>query len=353
MRIAPTFAALLLLSLGLANTNASAQDAAATPTPAISSQLDTVTVSGLQPGPGLWRVTSGEHEMWILGTVSPVPKRMQWDASAVDEIIAESQEVIASAGFVMGSKMNIFRQMMLIPSLLKARKNPSKEKLVEIVPAPMYARWQVLSKRYLGRGKGPEKFRPIFAAQKLYAAALDDAELSNTNIVMPVAEKSAKRHKVKYTQPLVSVEVVDMKGLVRDFSNSSLDDIECFDKTLTHIEQDLPTMRERANAWAVGDLERLRALPYTEQYGACLTSLFEAPSLRKYGFVNIEQRADNAWLEAAEAALKTNRSTFAMLPMSELLRTDGLAATLRSKGYVVEAPGEESVLDGSKDAAAP
>ncbi len=280
--------------------------------------------------------------MWILGTVAPHPKRMNWDDTAVEEIIAESQEVITSAGFQFGSKMNIFRQMMLIPSLLKARKNPSKEKLAEILPAPLYARWQVLSKRYLGRGKGSEKFRPIFAAQKLYAAALDDTALSNTNIVAPVAAKAAKRHKVKYTQPMVSIEVKDMKGLVRDFSNSSLDDIECFDKTLTHIEQDLPTMRARANAWAIGDLDRLRALPYTEQYGACLTSLFEAPSLKKYGFANMKQRGQIAWLEAAESALKANRSTFAMLPMSELLKPDGLAATLRSKGYLVEAPGEES-----------
>jgi hypothetical protein len=310
--------------------------------PAVVSQLETVTVSGLQPGPGLWRVTHGENEMWLLGTVSPYPKRMQWDTQLVDSIIAESQEVITSASINITSKMNIFRQMLLVPSLMKARKNPGKEKLEAQVPAAMYARWQVLAQRYLGRSRGTEKFRPIFAAQKLYEAALDEANLRNGNLVYPVASKSAKRHKVKFTAPKVVVEVADMKGLIKEFSNSSLDDRDCFDKTLTHVEHDLPTMAARANAWAVGDLDRLRALPFTEQYGACLSSLFDAPNLRKFGFDNLQERRAAAWLEAAESALKTNRSTFAMLPMGELLKADGLAAALRAKGYQVEAPGEES-----------
>ena len=38
--------------------------------------LDTMVVSGVQPGPGLWKVRKGEHTLWILGTVSPLPRRM-------------------------------------------------------------------------------------------------------------------------------------------------------------------------------------------------------------------------------------------------------------------------------------
>ena len=55
---------------------AAAQGAAAeatTTTPEIL-ELETVTVvAGVQPGPGLWKVTRGENLMWILGTVAPVP----------------------------------------------------------------------------------------------------------------------------------------------------------------------------------------------------------------------------------------------------------------------------------------
>jgi hypothetical protein len=45
-----------------------------------------------------------------------------------------------------------------------------------------------------------------------------------------------------------------------------------------------------------------------------------------------------SWLAAAETALGTNKSTFAMLSMSELLNPDGLVASLRAKGYQVDEP---------------
>lgn len=48
----------------------------------------------------------------------------------------------------------------------------------------------------------------------------------------------------------------------------------------------------------------------------------------------------NAWLVAAEAALAKHRSTFAVLPMGQLLRPDGLAAELGKRGYLAEAPGQ-------------
>jgi hypothetical protein len=53
---------------------------------------------------------------------------------------------------------------------------------------------------------------------------------------------------------------------------------------------------------------------------------------------NLEQRVKASWLAAAETALGTNKSTFAMLSMSELLNPDGLVASLRAKGYQVDEP---------------
>ena len=57
-------------------------------------QLETVVVSGIQPGPGLWQVKRDGHRMWVLGTLTPLPKRMQWESLEVEERIAQSQEVI-------------------------------------------------------------------------------------------------------------------------------------------------------------------------------------------------------------------------------------------------------------------
>src|SRR5687768_1077919 len=54
-----------------------AAQAAEVPAPLPTTVLDTVVVSGKQPGPGLWKVSNDDHVMWVLGTISPLPKRME------------------------------------------------------------------------------------------------------------------------------------------------------------------------------------------------------------------------------------------------------------------------------------
>ena len=49
-------------------------------------------------------------------------------------------------------------------------------------------------------------------------------------------------------------------------------------------------------------------------------------------------RAKQKWLQAADAALAANDTTFATLPMTELVESDGLLSRLGAKGYVIEAP---------------
>lgn len=324
-----------------------AATAAAQEASAATQQMDVIEVSGLQPGPSLWRISHGDNEMWVLGTLSPVPKRMQWDAADVESIIRESQQVLLSPTINVKSELGFFAQIALVPKLFAIRKNPGKETLQEVLPDALYARWQTLSKRYFRSTRGLEKRRPIFVAQELYEQALGDAGLRSDNGVIARTMKVAKKAGVPVESPKVVVDVKDMKGLLAEFARTSLDDVACFDKTMTYVEHDLDTMRLRANAWAIGDSDALRAMTFTDSYDTCLRSLFGAPSLAKFGFVNLRERASDAWLEAAETALKSHRTTFAVMPMSLLLRDDGYAAELRKRGYTVEAPGEESAIDAT------
>lgn len=63
--------------------------------PAEAKTLETVLVTGTMPGPQLWQVTHGENVLWLLGTVSPLPRDMTWDSTAVEEIVSQAEEVIA------------------------------------------------------------------------------------------------------------------------------------------------------------------------------------------------------------------------------------------------------------------
>ncbi|WP_454832931.1 TraB/GumN family protein [Pseudoxanthomonas wuyuanensis] len=300
--------------------------------------MDTVVVSGVQPGPGLWKVSKGEHVLWVMGTLSPLPRKMTWLSSQTDAILADAQEVVRSPGVSFDADIGIVRGALLIPSLLKARKNPDGAMLKDVLPADLYARWSVLKARYLGRDAGVEKWRPMFAARELYEAALKKSGLSESGVVGPVVDKAAKRHGIKTTSPTVKFKVEQPKAAIREFQRTSLDDLECFRKTLDRIENDLPSMVERANAWSVGDVEALRALPYENQQMACISAFSGAEFARKRGLVDLPAKVRNQWLSAAETALETNRVSFATLPIAELLRPDGHLSQLQAKGYQIEAP---------------
>ena len=300
--------------------------------------LGTVVVTGSQPGPGLWKVSRGDHALWILGTMSPLPKRIEWDSANVQQIIAGSQEVLGPPGVSVSTNRGMFRTLLLLPSLFKARKNPDGETLQALLPPAQYARWQVLKQRYIGRDRGIEKWRPVFAALELYNKAIERSGMTQSGLVQPVIATAIKQGDIKSTSTVLTIKIDDPKAAIKAFSSQSLNDQDCFNRTLDRIEGDLDTMIARANAWAIGDIETLRTLPYRNQFTACSAAFAEADVARKLGYQDLDKRMEREWLAAAETALAANASTFATLPISQLLQPEGYLSKLRAKGYEIEEP---------------
>ncbi len=310
----------------------------AVPLPAGLKDLDTIVVSGRYSGPGLWKVRSGDRVMWILGTQSPLPKRMEWDSTHVERRVSEAQELLMPPTVDLDADVGFFRGLTLLPSLFKARKNPDGKILRNVLPAAQYARWQVLKKRYIGVDGGIEEWRPVFAALELYDKAIKRSGMSQDPVASDAVRKAAKRSKVKITTPTIKIKIANAKSALREFSSTALEDQDCFRRTLDRIEGDLGTMAGRANAWAEGDVETLRNLPYQNQLTVCSEVFTGTAMARKQGMQDIRARMENTWLAAAEKALGQNASTFAVLPMSQLLQPDGLLQRLAAKGYVIEEP---------------
>lgn len=313
------------------------QDGSVAPRGAIV-DMDTVVVSGAQPGPGMWKVSRGDHVLYILGTLSPLPKRMDWVSRDVEDVIARSQAVILPPSLAVSSDAGFFRSLLLVPSLLRARNNPEGQRLQDVVSPGLYARWQPLKARYLGRDRAVEKRRPILAAQELYEAAMRQSGLEQDDRVGQVVEKAAKRARVPLLPAQVKLVVKNPKAALKELNAMSLQDADCFAGTLSRIEADLGTMRMRANAWAVGDIDALRALPFRNQYIDCVNAITETGLAQRLGFGDVVQRVGDTWMQVAEDALARNRTTFATLPVSQLLQPDGYVERLRARGYVIEVP---------------
>lgn len=303
-------------------------------------ELETMVVSGVQPGPGLWKVRHGNHLLYVLGTQSPLPKGITWRSDEVTEVLKLADEVIGSPGVTVGSDIGILRGLTMVPSAMKAMKNPDGDKLQEVLPPELYARWSVLKQRYMGRDAGVEKKRPLIAVYELYGKALSKNGLRERGVIDPVISEALKARKMKRTPALLEIGVDDPRAALAEFRKETLklEDLACFRKTLDLIENDLPQVAARANAWAVGDWTVLRSSVREEQQLACLSAWSNTETARKRGMIDIEQRVRAKWLATAEAALQKNMISFATLPVSQLVKPDGYLAALQAKGYTVEAP---------------
>ncbi len=301
---------------------------------------ETLIVTGDQPGPGLWLVRKGNHDLWILGTLSPLPAKMQWQSKQVEDVIANAQEVIRGPSVNLSVKAGFFKSLLLLPSMLGARKNPDGKTLAQVVSPQSYARWKVLKAQYIGSDGGVEKWRPLFASQELYKEAMKDAGLDNAKSVWPAINKAIEAHHPSVTVVKEEIVVTDVKPLLKEWSKTTLDDLACFDNTMTRIESDLGAMRLRANAWATGDMAALQALPPPYQFDACSSAITEAGIGKRLGFGDAQKKVQAKWLDAVDAALDKNTVTFATLNLRDMLGADGYLAKLKAKGYMVLAPDE-------------
>lgn len=312
-----------------ANEAAAAVDLGAAP--------EKVLVVGQRPGPGLWKVSHGDHVLWVFGTYRPLPRKMEWRSQQVDTILAQSQEYIDPPAVLM--RVGLWSGLATLPFLAGVKNNPDGAKLKDVLPADVYGRWLALKEKYIGADDGIERERPFFAADTLYQKGLDHAGLSNKQDVLSVIEQKAKQHKVKITPMRAVLEMEAPSKTVRDFKKAPMADAACFAITLDRLESDIDAMRARANAWAIGDLEVIRKLDFADREAACKDALFSNTGIRQQaGMKEAEAHQRTKWLAAVDKALAANTSTFAALPMQDLLDPKGMLAELQAKGYTVQAP---------------
>jgi hypothetical protein len=328
-----------VLLLAFSFTQAWAQSVTA-PAPA-SSQVTNLTgfvVSGEQPGPGLWKVSKGDHVLWVLGTITPLPNGMQWRSRDVEDVIAQSQEVLMEPSVSLKPNTNFFGRMFLLPSLIGVRNDPDGKTLQQVVPPATYERWLVLKQKYIGPDKDLERYRPIFAALELYKKAIRKSGLTSSGGVPHAVLDLAKKYNVKQTPTEYQMLIDSPRAAIKTFKKSALDDIGCFTTTVDSIDTRLGAMTARGNAWAVGDLDALRKLSSGDQRETCVAAVTEAGFAQKLGLSDIPEHLEAVWLAAADAALTNNKQTFAMLPMEELLSPTGYLSKLKAQGYQVQSP---------------
>lgn len=329
-------------------------------------ELDTILITGEQPGPGLWKVSKGDHVLWILPSLDPLGSRMVWRTDEAEARIAESQQVLYPPNLQIEPSVGFFQVLNLIPAIpaaMKAGNNPDGAKLKDVLPAESFAQWRAMRDKYyvsFGKKSDPEdveKRRPAVAISMLRGWAYAKSGLSNRRVDGFVMH-TATKHQVPVNHLPTIVRAVklekNIRGMLKEAARAPPAELECFQRVLENLEPAIELAAERANAWARGDIARLRALHRDQQpRDDCIyTTMFaladgdskNAARARKMldSFVWHEEQgrvqAQRDWVAAAMLSLEKNASTFAALRVEDIFGADGHVETLRGLGYTVEEP---------------
>jgi uncharacterized protein YbaP (TraB family) len=296
-----------------------------------SAPMAELVVEGQHEGPRMWSVRSGEHTLWILGTISPLPKKMEWQPDAVEETLKQTQEVVP-AWPAYGIGANPITALRVYIAWRHLQKPPDNLPLKESLPPPLYARVESLKLRYAPHDTKIEQMRPMLAARELLLKVFDAAGLAVRNEVQQEVLKLAARQGVRVRQNKLRID--DPVDVLKDVGATPLaGEVACLDAVVTLLESDLVNMQARARAWALGDVDALRQLPHADDRAACISAVSTSERVRK-----LIARAQDDWLIAVTDSLARNRGTLAVQSMDRLLGEHGALATLRARGYLVEGP---------------
>jgi uncharacterized protein YbaP (TraB family) len=290
-----------------------------------------VVVEGRHEGPRMWIVRKGDHTLWILGTISPLPKKMVWQPDAVAEVLGQTQEVVP-AWPTYGIGANPFTALRVYIEWRRLQKPPDHMPLRQALPPALYARVMALEARYDPNDKKLEEMRPMMAARELLSRVFDASGLALHNEVQEEVLKLARSKGVRVHQDKLRIE--DPVNVLKDVSATPLaGEVSCLDSVVTLLETDLAPMQARARAWALGDVDTLRNLPHADDRTACVAAVSTSDRVRK-----LIERAQDDWLISVEDSLTRNRGTLAVQSMDRLLGEHGTLATLRARGYSVTGP---------------
>jgi len=325
-------------------------------------ELEAIVINGGLATPQVWKVSKGDHVLWVLGD-APAPAGTHWRFDQVEAHLAESQLLLYPGE--MDVDIGFFKMMSLATQLPLAyksvTKNPDGKTLKDVLPPEVYERWRVLKTAYAARDNDIEKFRPLFAMEKLEEMIVEKHGPGSRPAqsgaprrgppLRPQVDAAAKRHKVKVRHsPEVELKVVlkNVRDMLKFVGDYSAVDAQCVTHNLEYLEHRIEYLKQSAigpaqqkppqrgrdcNDWEPL-LEKLKSGEIKDSAGILKTMDYMG---RQVELSN--QKLDAKWVEAAAAALEKNKSTFAVLQLRQTQNPAGHIAKLRELGYEVEEPG--------------
>lgn len=314
-------AAAIILAAGLAGLFT-----ARVPAQQTSPALDEIIVTAERAGPGMWQVRRGDANVWILGSISPLPRDITWRSRQVESVLERTSQVLVQKPI----EISIPRILWMLIADRKYLMVGGGKKLKDVLPPDLHARFAAQRSKVSEDADKWERYRPLIAAAFLQQAAFHQVNLSMRLDLGAALRKLAEKHGVRIEEVKVA-GAGDMLEALKTMPPAT--ERTCVEASLSTLETGLPQLVERAQAWANGNVEKIENTPELKDVDACRNALDAGK-----GASDVIGRIRQTWLENIEKHLRSPGTTIAVVNLDLLLERGGLLDQLRARGYEIAAP---------------
>jgi uncharacterized protein YbaP (TraB family) len=274
----------------------------------------------------MWHVHRGAANVWILGSISPLPRDITWRSRQVEQVLESTSQVLVQKPL----EISIPRILWMLIADRKYLMVGGGKKLKDVLPPDLHVRFAAQRSKVTDEADKWERYRPIIAEAFLQQAAFHRVNLSMRLDLGAALRALAKKHGVRIEEIKVA-GVSDMLEALKTMPPAT--ERTCVEASLSTLETGLPRLVDRAQAWAVGNVDRIENLPELKEVDACRTALDAGK-----GALDVIGRIRQTWLENIEKYLRSAGTTIAVVNLDMLLERGGLLDQLRAKGYEVDPP---------------
>ena len=299
----------------------------ASPAPAPSSpnwaEFETVHAEA-HAGPAVWRVTRGDSEVWILGTVGALPKDLNWNKDYVSELIDGARVVLRPAG----ARVGIGDGVWLLINYGNRLSLPRGQALEALMTPELRARF-IAVRTSLGRDE--DRYRtdsPFRAGIRLVNDFLGKHGLTGSPGIADIADDKDVPVRPAGKEDSAYDAIKEVLTLPVDKQ------MVCLGQMVDEIDYQSRHAEHAAHAWAVGDIRAIKAnLSDRPDLMDCIGAMAGTMAA-------LRARNNATTVQAIETALAQKGKTILMVGMRELLRKDGVLERLEKRGLTIEGPRE-------------
>lgn len=297
------------------------------PAPAIAPQVadqgqqqpDEIEIIAHLPGPALWRVSTPESELWIIGLAGPVPKRMTWDTRRVETALQGARELIIPPG----ASINVFDIAGLLLDPGHRYHYPGGQTLRGAMSADERQKFEAAAAAV---GQDPahyDHWRPIVTAIALLADAQKHDALN------PEGPQKALMHLAQAKSvPTRRLGNYGFGELARALNSGGPNAADLCLAMVVDLIPRLPALSERmGGAWAKGDVAATREVRAQITSDRCFTA---SPGLQA-----LQDRQASDWAKGLAQTLQKPGKTVLAIDMESLTRPGGLLEQLKAQGLEV------------------